>query len=114
MKIAKRCRFNVCKLSVKLFLLLICLSLLVCCQSNNTKQVLSVENRAEISSSAVNINTASTEELEKIPHIGAKTARKIVEFRDKNGKFRKPEQLLLIDGISDARFREMRNFIKVE
>ncbi|MDQ3321878.1 MAG: helix-hairpin-helix domain-containing protein [Acidobacteriota bacterium] len=114
MKIAKRCKFNSCKLPVKLFPLLICCLPLVCCQSENTKQFSPVENRVEISQFAVNINTSSAEELEKLPHIGAQTARKIVEFRNKNGKFRKPEHLLLIDGIGDARFREMRNFIKVE
>ncbi|HXG83531.1 MAG TPA: ComEA family DNA-binding protein [Pyrinomonadaceae bacterium] len=95
-------------------LLLIYGFLLVCCEQKNTKQVLSVPNLSILSESAININTASAEELEKLPHVGAKTARKIVEFRNKNGRFRKPEHLLLVDGISDARFREMRNFIKVE
>ncbi len=63
---------------------------------------------------AVNINTASIEELVKLPHIGEKTAAKIVEHREKFGKFRKPEHLLLIERISDARFREMKSLIKTE
>jgi competence ComEA-like helix-hairpin-helix protein len=66
------------------------------------------------SESAININTASTEELEKLPHIGEKLAAKIVEHREKFGNFRKPEHLMLVRGISDERFRTMRNSIKVE
>jgi competence ComEA-like helix-hairpin-helix protein len=110
----KAFNFNTCNLAVKLFPLLICFSLIVCCHTKETKQVLPTQNPANISEYAINLNTASARELEKIPHVGAKTAERIVEFRNKNGAFRKAEHLLLIDGISDARFREMKNFIKVE
>ncbi len=106
--------FNACKISYKLLLLLICLFLSSCSKQNNTKQVLPPENKIQISDSAVNINTASAAELEKLSHVGAKTAEAIVEHREKYGKFRKPENLLLVRGISDGRFREMRSFIKIE
>jgi competence ComEA-like helix-hairpin-helix protein len=77
------------------------------------------ERRSEIplaatSENAVNINLASAEELQKIPRIGPKLAADIVEFRSKHGLFRRPEQLMLIDGISDERFREIRNYVRVE
>jgi competence protein ComEA len=73
-----------------------------------------LQNNPEISENAVNLNTASVEELEKLPHIGAETARKIVEHREKFGKFRRAEHLILVDGISDKKFREIRNFVKTE
>lgn len=63
---------------------------------------------------AVNINTASVEELEKLPHIGPNVAAKIVEHREKNGPFRLSEHLMMIDGISEKRFREIRPLIRVE
>lgn len=63
---------------------------------------------------AVNINTASVEELEKLPNVGAKLARRIVEHRVKYGKFRRAEHLILVQGISDRRFRQMQNLIKTE
>lgn len=85
-----------------------------CKQQNNTKQILSSENQIKISASAVNINTASAAELEKLPHVGRQTAQKIIEYREKFGRFRKTEYLMLVRGISDRRFREMRSFIKVE
>src|SRR5471032_2302190 len=42
----------------------------------------------------VNINTASAGELEALPGIGAKTAALIVEYRQKNGPFKKIEDIL--------------------
>jgi competence ComEA-like helix-hairpin-helix protein len=84
------------------------------CDTKQTKQVLSTDNQISISESAININTASAEELEKLPNIGAKTAREIISHREKFGAFRKPEHLLLIKGVSDARVREMRHLIKIE
>ena len=63
---------------------------------------------------AININTASVDELEKLPHIGRKTAEAIVAFRDENGPFRRPENLLLIHGVSENRFADIRHFIRTE
>lgn len=114
MKVCKRLTYNICKIPIKLFPLVTACLLFVCCVSNHTKQVLPTESRVEISPAAININTASTPELEKLPHVGAKIAQKIVDFRNNHGVFRRPEHLLLVDGISDAHFREIRNLIKVE
>ena len=63
---------------------------------------------------AVDINLASFSELEKLPFVGAETARKIVEHREKYGKFRRIEHILLIQGISDKKFRQIKNMIKAE
>lgn len=62
---------------------------------------------------AVNINTADIRELDAIPNIGPKTAVKIVEHRERNGPFRRIEHLMLVDGISERRFREIRHLITV-
>jgi competence ComEA-like helix-hairpin-helix protein len=42
----------------------------------------------------VNINTASAAELDALPGVGAKTAALIVEYRQKNGPFKKVEEIL--------------------
>ena len=68
----------------------------------------------EISAEAIDINTASAVDLEKIPFIGRQLAARIVEHRTRHGLFRKPEHLMLIDGISDKRFRQIRHLIKAE
>lgn len=71
-------------------------------------------SKIEVSENAININIASTEELQKLPYVGEKTAEKIIEHRQRFGKFRRPEHLMLVGGISDKRFRNMRNMVKVD
>lgn len=73
-----------------------------------------VPDSVETRSYAININTASVEELQRIPHIGEKIAEKIIAYRQMNGPFRRIEHLMLISGISDTRFRKIRHFLKVE
>jgi competence ComEA-like helix-hairpin-helix protein len=63
---------------------------------------------------AVNINTASIEELQKIPHVGESIAKKIIAHREIHGPFRRVEHLMLIQGISDKRFRKIRPLVRVE
>ncbi len=63
---------------------------------------------------AININIATIEELDKLPHIGRKTAEAIIQFRTDNGPFRRPENLMQIRGISEKRFLEIRDLIKAE
>ena len=66
------------------------------------------------SANAVNINTASIDEIEKLPHIGRKTAETIVAFREENGPFRRPEHLMLIRGMSEKRFAELRPYLRTQ
>ncbi len=106
--------FTVCKISIKLLPLIILCFLPGCSGQKEAKQVLLTENQVIVSESAININSASAEELEKLPHIGENLAQKIIEHRERFGKFRKAEYLLLVDGISDGRFREIRSWVKVE
>ena len=104
---------HICRLSIKLIPSIIFCCLSVCCGQKDVKQNLPQQTQI-ISESAVNINTASIEQLEKLPHIGSKTAQEIIEYRAEFGKFRKPEHLMLVRGISDERFREIKNLIKTE
>jgi len=114
MQIRKSCYFNAYTCVYKLLPFLICCLLFACSRQNNTKQILSVENPIQVSESAININTASAAELEKLPHVGEQTAKEIIEHRAKFGRFRKPEHLMFVRGISDERFRELKNTVKVE
>lgn len=60
---------------------------------------------------AININTATREELEELPHVGAVLAERIIKHRDRYGPFRKREHLLAIEGLSEKRYRELKQFI---
>ena len=68
--------------------------------------------RAQVS--AININIASSQELEKLPGIGEGIAERIVAHRKQYGPFRRPEHLMMVRGVSDQKFRELRTMIVVE
>jgi len=68
----------------------------------------------EKGSPRINLNTASARELEKLPGIGRALAARIIEHREKYGPFRRPEHLIIVRGISDRRFRALRDLITVE
>lgn len=62
----------------------------------------------------VNINTASAEELERLPGIGPALAARIISYREQYGRFRRAEHLIMVRGIGDKRFRRLRIFITVQ
>ena len=64
--------------------------------------------------SRINLNTASTKELETLPGIGKGLAERIIEHRENHGPFRRPEHLLIVRGISEKRFRALRDWIAVD
>jgi competence protein ComEA len=63
---------------------------------------------------ALNLNTATSGELEALPGIGPALAKKIIEFREKKGGFRRIEDLLAVPGISEKRWRVLKELIVVK
>lgn len=63
--------------------------------------------------SAVDINSASVEDLDRLPGIGPATAARIVAHRQEFGRFRRPEHLMLVDGVSEKRYRALRGLVTV-
>ena len=70
-------------------------------------------SEAKTTSSLVNINTASAEELEQLPGIGPSTAQKIVSDRMANGSFKSPDDLKRVTGIGDKKFETISALICV-
>jgi competence protein ComEA len=62
---------------------------------------------------AVNLNTASASQLEAVPGIGPKMAQRIVEYRQKNGAFKKIEELMNVKGIGEKSFLKLKAHITV-
>ena len=106
--------FYIYRFPLNLLLLTVLCLLTANCKQNAEKQFLSTENQFLPAENAININTATAAELEKLPNIGEKTAQKIIEHRERFGKFRRAENLMLVEGISDKKFRNMRHLIKAE
>jgi competence protein ComEA len=61
----------------------------------------------------ININTASAEELDKLPGIGPSIAGAIIDYRTKNGPFKQIEDINDVKGIGDALFEKIKDQITV-
>ena len=61
----------------------------------------------------INLNTATADQLESIPGIGAKTAERIIAYRLKTGGFKKVEDLMLVQGVGEKSFLKMKPLITV-
>lgn len=68
---------------------------------------------AEAPSEPIDINRASAEELTRIPGIGEAMARRIIDFRDKEGPFRRVEDLMKVKGIGEKSFQKLKAYVKV-
>jgi competence protein ComEA len=63
--------------------------------------------------SPVNLNTASVAQLETLPGIGKSTAERILEFRQKNGGFKKVEDLMNVRGVGEKSFLKLKALVTV-
>ncbi|MBN2732124.1 MAG: helix-hairpin-helix domain-containing protein [Balneolaceae bacterium] len=61
----------------------------------------------------INVNTADTQTLQKLPGIGPAYAKHIVEYRQKHGSFTDKDELLKIKGIGKKRLAKIKPFIKL-
>jgi len=95
------------------FLVLTLCMFVAACEQKHTELPPAPEPPA-IAENAININTAPASDIARIPHIGEKLADRIVAYREAHGPFRRPEHVMLVDGISDKKFRLFRSFIRTE
>lgn len=61
----------------------------------------------------LNLNAATVAQLEALPGIGKATAERIVEYRQKNGGFKKAEDLMNIQGIGEKSFLKLKPLVTV-
>lgn len=62
----------------------------------------------------VNINTATKSELMQLPGIGESKADSIISYREEHGYFKSAEDIMLINGIKEAVYRRIKDYIKVK
>lgn len=66
-----------------------------------------------LSSPPVDINTATETELQKLPGIGQSFARRIIDYRETNGNFKSPQEIMLVPGIAQKKYNNLKLFITV-
>ncbi len=62
----------------------------------------------------IDLNKATIEELEKLPGIGPKIAKNIIEYRKRFGLFKSIEELCEVKGIGFKRLKILRKYLKIE
>ena len=70
-------------------------------------------DKAGGATAALNLNSATLEQLQALPGIGPKTAQLIVEYRQKSGGFKKVEELMNIKGIGEKSFLKLKPMVIV-
>ena len=61
----------------------------------------------------ININTASAEELQRLPGVGPALASRIVEHRRRHGLFKRPQDIVIVRGMSAKFYRRIAHLIRV-
>ena len=62
----------------------------------------------------VSLNSATLEDLRRLPGIGPKKAEAILALRTKLGKFKRPEDLMRVKGIGRGTFKKLRPLVRVD
>jgi comEA protein len=73
--------------------------------SNNPK------NNSDLEIASININSATYDELQKLPRIGPALAQRIIEYRTNNGQFRAVEELINVKGIGKKTLENLKPFL---
>ena len=76
--------------------------------------LVSVLNLNAAEAGKININSASAEELAQLKGIGPSHAAKIVAYREKNGPFKMPEDIMQVSGIGQKTFEANQESIIIE
>ena len=83
--------------------------------TDSGKDIVASNGDSESSSNIfVNINTATQTELEQLPGIGTSIAIRIIDYRNKNGKFKAIEDIKNVTGIGESKYEKIKDNIKVK
>jgi competence protein ComEA len=101
---------------VRIATLVICL--LLCSIALQTRSAIAMPQDTSAAaksavSPTVNLNTATAEQLQKLPGVGPKVAARIIEYRQKNGPFKKIEELMNVRGVGEKSFLKLKDQITV-
>lgn len=82
--------------------------------SNNNNDIKKENNMSsDETSTIININNATIDDLQNIPGIGKSKAEKIISYRNENGPFKSIEDIKNVSGIGDSMYEKIREYITI-
>ena len=66
-----------------------------------------------VSTAVINLNSATATQIADLPGIGVKTAELVVQYRTKNGPFKKVEEIMNVRGIGEKSFLRIKDRLTV-
>ena len=87
--------------------------LIVIPNKNSTEIINLTPSGTSSNDEIININTASTEELQKISGIGEVKAQNIIKYREENAGFKSIEEIKNIEGIGEKTFEKIKDKISI-
>jgi competence protein ComEA len=81
--------------------------------ANRSSKPAASRSAAAAPSAPVNLNTATQAQIETLPGIGPKVAQRIIEYRQKNGPFKKIEDLMNVKGVGEKSFLKLKPYLTV-
>jgi competence ComEA-like helix-hairpin-helix protein len=61
----------------------------------------------------LNLNIATAGELTTLPGVGDVIAKRIIDYRERHGRFRRPQEIIIIEGFSERKFRAIAALVCV-
>lgn len=71
------------------------------------------QQNQSVTGGLININTATSSELQTITGIGPSTSEKIISYREEHGQFKKIEEIMNVSGIGEKTFAKFKSKITV-
>lgn len=105
---------NVFTIASSLILFIVVNIFFTACALEKPQPFLTSQKKEIAVEGSLDINSAGVAELEKLPRIGPKMAAKIIRHRERFGRFRKPEELMMVDGFSESRFLIIRGLVRAD
>jgi competence protein ComEA len=100
---------------MRLSVILLLAGLLVACtQPAQMQTVQQPSTNRNANQPCVNLNTANAEELIALPEIGEVLASRIIEYRERHGNFRRPQDVIIIEGFTEKKYRAIADHLCVE